>query len=585
MDNFSDDEAPIYYERITQKTFIEQSESKESENGSDSEIIILSGKDSKQNSQKYEEERDSSPPLHGNNVFSYEFSSSQPSSLETRVKVNTPQKIFSLSSTGSEDENRKDNYSFGENNNNRFRMKYEIFQMNQMQNETKHKATNKYIGSQSQKIKKFSNFLSSESQETDEDIKNKITNKAWIESKIKEKDKFSSSESEETDKGIKEKQQKKYIGSQSQNPRKKSNINEKNKFNSSDSQESDADNKEKQQNGYLFPQSQKVLKKSKIKLNRKFLSSESQDTDEEIKDIQNNNSMISKSQKRMEGSKIKSTSRFLSSDSQETDVSKKSIQAEFISSQSQDEDIKEKSKNKTTNADSDNDRQQNSLDSEQNLSSSFPELTFKGFSHGINHGASSFSSQSQDRDTEEFSPKTQPIHIRSSNNTSHMKPATDEAEERFRRLVTSARKTFVETVLQGLKELNAPVPLDIDISQPPYFESMTDEKIRVELKKFGFKFTTREAGISKLVRCWKAVREKNDQQHHQKHIETNPIDFIRNQSKYYESILIYQPIPLAGLHREMTESGIKISVNRLRNILDEEGVAFSDDINSVFPTK
>jgi hypothetical protein len=38
--------------------------------------------------------------------------------------------------------------------------------------------------------------------------------------------------------------------------------------------------------------------------------------------------------------------------------------------------------------------------------------------------------------------------------------------------------------------------------------------------------------------------------------------------------LIYQPIPLAALHIEMSGAGLKISVHQLKKLLDEEGVAF-----------
>jgi hypothetical protein len=102
---------------------------------------------------------------------------------------------------------------------------------------------------------------------------------------------------------------------------------------------------------------------------------------------------------------------------------------------------------------------------------------------------------------------------------------------------------------------------------------MTDIEMEQELANFGFRFTNREAAISKLTRCWAA--QKNSRAVEAPSVD--PVDFIRRQSHYYEQMLIYAPIPLAALWREMKDAGIKISIHRLRAILDEEGVAFLDE--------
>lgn len=155
---------------------------------------------------------------------------------------------------------------------------------------------------------------------------------------------------------------------------------------------------------------------------------------------------------------------------------------------------------------------------------------------------------------------------------------TKEAEERFRNKLKEAREKYLETVKAALEELHGKTvsPKDFKLREPPAFERMTDQEMENELAGFGFRFTTRESAISKLTRCWAAVNSKVPNIS-SKETPLSPIDFIRTKSKYYEQILIYQPIPLASLLREMNDAGVKISSNRLRTILDDEGVAFLDD--------
>ncbi|KAH0788021.1 hypothetical protein GPJ56_008053 [Histomonas meleagridis] len=151
--------------------------------------------------------------------------------------------------------------------------------------------------------------------------------------------------------------------------------------------------------------------------------------------------------------------------------------------------------------------------------------------------------------------------------------APSDAEQRFHEKMQKARETYLKMVEDALKELESPPK--IQVQAPPVFETMTDEQMEEELSRFGFRFTTRQAAISKLARCWaaKANQEKAIP------AETNPLDFIRNRSKFYEQILVYQPVPLGELYREMVDSGVDIPVSRLKAILDEEGVAFLDEKN------
>jgi hypothetical protein len=147
-----------------------------------------------------------------------------------------------------------------------------------------------------------------------------------------------------------------------------------------------------------------------------------------------------------------------------------------------------------------------------------------------------------------------------------------DAEHRFLQQMREAREKYAEMVQQALLQLNMPNP-PFDISNPPVVEEMTDLEMEEELATFGFRFTTRESAISKLTRCWAAKKNKDAISR----VELDPIEFIRSESQYYEQILTYQAIPLAGLLREMTDAGIKMSIHRLRSILDEEGVAFLDE--------
>jgi hypothetical protein len=147
------------------------------------------------------------------------------------------------------------------------------------------------------------------------------------------------------------------------------------------------------------------------------------------------------------------------------------------------------------------------------------------------------------------------------------------AELRFLEKLREARERYAEMVQDALRELGRPPPLTADLEHPPTVEQMTDLEMEEELATFGFRFTTREAAISKLTRCWAA--QKNAKALEQPNL--TPIDFIRTQSQYYEQILTYGAIPLAALWREMSDAGVKISIHRLKTMLDEEGVAFLDE--------
>ncbi|KAK8860236.1 hypothetical protein M9Y10_011901 [Tritrichomonas musculus] len=243
-------------------------------------------------------------------------------------------------------------------------------------------------------------------------------------------------------------------------------------------------------------------------------------------------------------------------------------------------------------------------DSDESENNDLPELNFDHVRRGHNSQNSqelfNFSFPfAKDRDNQNIA-QEQNNSNNQSENYQYMTAATPEKEQLFRKRISVARRAYVEEVLKAIKELHAPIPNDVDVSRPPSHEVMSDEELRQELAKFGFRFKTREDAISKLSRCWLAVREKEtrysdeipisnanmisrDEQNNYSNL--NPIDFIRLHSKFYEQILIYQPIPLASLYREMTEAKIKISVSRLRSILDDEGVAFSDDTNAIYPTK
>lgn len=140
-------------------------------------------------------------------------------------------------------------------------------------------------------------------------------------------------------------------------------------------------------------------------------------------------------------------------------------------------------------------------------------------------------------------------------------------EEILRERLQQAREKYLEMVNDVLKELRIE---NYSVEVPPTFELMSDAEMEAELASFGFRFTTRKRAIDLLNRCWAA--QKN-----QPTVDMSPVDFIREKSKFYEKIITYQPIPLASLFREMTEAGVKISVHRLKTILDDEGVAFFDE--------
>jgi hypothetical protein len=128
-------------------------------------------------------------------------------------------------------------------------------------------------------------------------------------------------------------------------------------------------------------------------------------------------------------------------------------------------------------------------------------------------------------------------------------------------------------VQDALRELGGDPPKGADLEAPPAVDQMTDLEMEEELATFGFRFTNREAAISKLTRCWCA--KKNSKTSDQSGL--NPIEFIRRKSQFYEQIMTYVAVPLAALWREMCDAGVIISIHRLRTMLDEEGVAFLDE--------
>jgi hypothetical protein len=163
--------------------------------------------------------------------------------------------------------------------------------------------------------------------------------------------------------------------------------------------------------------------------------------------------------------------------------------------------------------------------------------------------------------------------VDSSSSPSSDSPPVDPtgAEARFLERLRQARDTYVQTVQDALRELGG-APPPADVTGPPALETMSNSEMADELAGFGFRFTTREAAVSKLVRCWAARSGRAAAAR-----EQDPIDFIRTRSKYYEQIITYVAIPLASLWHEMSDAGIRISVHRLRSLLDEEGVAFLDE--------
>lgn len=174
--------------------------------------------------------------------------------------------------------------------------------------------------------------------------------------------------------------------------------------------------------------------------------------------------------------------------------------------------------------------------------------------------------QSKDDESENYSDSyddVEPIQLEKGAQPS----ALDQMNEKLRLL----REKYLMDVEQILKEYGC--TQHQEIKDPPVFENMTDKDFEEELKKYGFRFTTRSSAISKLTRIWDAL--------HQNKVDAfkvlGPIDFIRLKSQYYEDILVYNPIPLMSLFREMTNAGVKITVNKLKEILEKEGVAYADE--------
>ena len=168
---------------------------------------------------------------------------------------------------------------------------------------------------------------------------------------------------------------------------------------------------------------------------------------------------------------------------------------------------------------------------------------------------SSLSSEPADRHTQDENPS--PLLMRLKD--------PDSLAEKLR----EARECYIRMVQKVLDDCG--VSRDISSLVPPSYESFTEEQLEEELAKYGFRYTTRESAISKLVRCWNATQSQFKQQQLP---PTTAVSFIRTRSKYYESILTYQPVPFGGLLHELQDARISISANKLRAILDQEGVAF-----------
>ena len=144
------------------------------------------------------------------------------------------------------------------------------------------------------------------------------------------------------------------------------------------------------------------------------------------------------------------------------------------------------------------------------------------------------------------------------------------AETRLQERLREAREKYVQMVNDALRELGIE---RYQVDTPPAFELMSDREMEEELAGFGFRFVNRTNAIDKLTRCWAAKRNSGGTSTK----SLTPAEFIREKSQYYEQIITYQPIPLAGLFHELTEHGIKVSIHSLRKLLDDEGVAFLDD--------
>jgi hypothetical protein len=152
--------------------------------------------------------------------------------------------------------------------------------------------------------------------------------------------------------------------------------------------------------------------------------------------------------------------------------------------------------------------------------------------------------------------------------------------------IEEAKMTFMKTVQGAIDQYNlySHEPISIDLNAPPNYTMMSDFELSNELKQFGFRFTTRDSALSKLYRCWQAKPISKSQSKGTTNPQINlkprardPLDFIKTESRFYEQILIYQPIELASLLREMGDAGISVSVNRLKNILEQNGVAYLEN--------
>ncbi|EAY11846.1 hypothetical protein TVAG_459180 [Trichomonas vaginalis G3] len=182
------------------------------------------------------------------------------------------------------------------------------------------------------------------------------------------------------------------------------------------------------------------------------------------------------------------------------------------------------------------------------------------------HGNDSSDNAELEEDEEIFNENEEHVTIHHEDNRS----VTEQMNEKLRLL----REKYLRDVQDILQEYGCTTHQDVQ--DPPIFESMTDKDLENELKKYGFRFTTRSSAISKLIRIWEALNKKSSARNQ----ILGPIDFIRLKSQYYEDILVYNPIPLMSLFREMTNGGVKITLSKLKEILEREGVAFAEDASA-----
>ena len=124
-------------------------------------------------------------------------------------------------------------------------------------------------------------------------------------------------------------------------------------------------------------------------------------------------------------------------------------------------------------------------------------------------------------------------------------------ESKLRQRLRELRKQYIEAVQEAIKEFSKENEKSSFVgTNVPRFEDMRNEEMEAELATYGFRFTTRSSAISKLVRIWYAINERNGELTGAPAREpkiTTPVEFIRLKSKYYEDILTYTPIPLIGL--------------------------------------